>query len=116
MRLRTCTMVLLTYVFVGFVSAQQLIIQENDDGFCAVDGQIMTSVAGYTGTGYADTDFGVGKSISWSVNAESEGLYYLQWRYGNGGDLVDRAARVLINGAAVEENLSFPRFILKGYS
>jgi hypothetical protein len=58
--------------------AQELIIQENELGFCNVDGNIMTSVQGYTGSGYADTDFGVGKSISWQINVPIAGIdiYY----------------------------------------
>ncbi len=49
-----------------------LFIQEDELGFSGVDGKVLpregsTSVAGYTGTGFADGDPGIGKSIGYSV-------------------------------------------------
>jgi hypothetical protein len=51
-----------------------VIIQEDTVGFDAVDGKIYprqgsTSITGYTGTGFADGDPGLGKTMSWSVQA-----------------------------------------------
>jgi hypothetical protein len=77
------------------LAAQDVIIQENETGFCSVDGAVMTSVAGYSGSGYADTDRGVGKSMSWNVKAASAGTVSIPWRYGNGGGSGDRPARPL---------------------
>ena len=88
--------------------ADQIIIQENQLGFCSVDGSIMTSVDGYTGEGYADTDRGVGKSISWSVSTPTAGTYHLRWRYGNGGGSGDRPARLLINSVVQIDTVNFP--------
>ena len=34
------------------VRAGEILIEENQIGFCAVDGQVLTSVEGYTGSGY----------------------------------------------------------------
>lgn len=85
-----------------------LIIQENEPGFCAVDGVVATSVAGYTGTGYADTDRGVGKSISWQIHAAAQGAYSLVWRYGNGGTVAPRNATLLINGRVIRDTIYFP--------
>src|SRR6187431_821783 len=56
------------------------IIQEDQPGFAAVDGKIYprqgsTNVVGYTGTGFADGDPGVGKTIAWSVKAETAGAF-----------------------------------------
>ena len=93
---------------VGILFAQELIIQENELGFCAVDGNIMTSVGGYTGSGYADTDFGVGKSISWQINVPTDGIYVIRWRYGCGGSSGDRNATLLINGVVVMDTIYFP--------
>ena len=59
--------------------AQEVIIQENETGFCSVDGGVLTSVSGYTGTGYADTDRGVGKSVSWYINVSAAGTYSIKW-------------------------------------
>lgn len=88
--------------------AQELIIQENEDGFCYIDGIVDTDLGGYTGDGYADTDRGVGKSISWSVFAEQSGEYFIRWRYSNGGGSGDRTARLLINSETAYDTLHFP--------
>jgi len=66
------------------------IIQEDQPGFAAVDGKVYprqgsTNVTGYTGTGFADGDPGLGKTIGWSVKAETAGTYMLVWRYAFGG-------------------------------
>ena len=79
------------------VFSQQLVIQENEEGFCYIDGIIDTDLGGYTGDGYADTDRGVGKSINWSVFAEQPGEYFVSWKYSNGGGSGDRPGRLLIN-------------------
>ncbi|MGC9364019.1 MAG: InlB B-repeat-containing protein [Fidelibacterota bacterium] len=95
-------------VFTGLSSAQELMIQENEPGFCAIDGSIETSVTGYTGDGYADTERGVGKSITWSVNAASAGIYSIKWRYANGGGSGDRPVRLLINHETALDTVNFP--------
>lgn len=110
--MRRCLKYLLILVFFisfgDYLTAQELIIQENETGFCAVDGTIQTSVSGYTGDGYADTDRGVGKSISWAVNAEQAGTYGITWRYGNGGGSGDRPATLLLNGVVALARVNFP--------
>ena len=91
------------------VRAGEILIEENQIGFCAVDGQVLTSVEGYTGSGYADTDIGPDHSGSWSVSAASAGVHALVWRYGNGGgDLGYRPGRLVLNGEVARESLSFP--------
>lgn len=99
-------MICLFFVYQAF--AQELIIQENEPGFCAIDGSIETSVDGYTGDGYADTDRGIGKSITWSVNAATAGTYFIQWRYANGGGSGDRPVRLLINHEIALDTVNFP--------
>ncbi|HVR21134.1 MAG TPA: hypothetical protein VMS65_15585, partial [Polyangiaceae bacterium] len=82
-------------------------IQEGELGFSAVDGLILplqgsTSITGYTGTGFADGDPGIGTAISWSVNAETAGVRSLVWRYAFGGAPENtRDAELLVNGAEV---------------
>ena len=84
-------------------------IQEDQPGFAAVDGKVLprqgsTTVTGYTGTGFADGDTGLGKAISWSVKAETAGTYALVWRYAFGGAAANlRDAKLLINGAAAAD-------------
>jgi pectate lyase len=90
------------------------IIQEDEPGFCAVDGKVLpregsTSIAGYTGGGFADPDPGAGTSISWSVQAATAGSYSLVWRYAFGGAATNlRDARLLINDVVVADPVSFP--------
>jgi pectate lyase len=71
--------------------------------------QGSTNVTGFTGTGFADGDSGIGKTMSWSVNAEQAGSYQLQWRYAFGGTATNlRDAELLVNGQSVEPALEFP--------
>ena len=82
------------------------IIQEDQPGFAAVDGKVYprqgsTNVIGYTGTGFADGDPGVGKTIAWSVKAEAAGTFKLIWRYAFGGQATNlRDAKLVINGVS----------------
>src|SRR5215471_7949869 len=85
------------------------IIQENENRFDAIEGTISTSVAGYTGLGFADSDPGIGKTISWSVKADAEGPYSLVFRYAFGGAPENvRDARLRINGQVAAEMVAFP--------
>ncbi len=90
-----------------------LVIQEDQPGFAAVDGKVYprqgsTSVTGFTGTGFADGDPGVGKTIAWSVKAEVAGTYRLVWRYAFGGLAANtRDAKLVINGVTVADNVTF---------
>ena len=91
-----------------------LIIQEDELGFSGVDGNVLprqgsTNVTGFTGTGFADGDSGIGKTMSWSVNAEQAGTYLVLWRYAFGGTATNlRDAELLVNGQTVEPALQFP--------
>jgi pectate lyase len=97
----------------GAVSPSGLIIQEDELGFSAVDGLVLprqgsTSVTGYTGSGFADGDAGVGKTISWSVNAAATGTHPLRWRYAFGGTASNlRDAALFINGVLVSASVPF---------
>jgi pectate lyase len=90
-----------------------LIIQEDQPGFAAVDGKVYprqgsTNVTGYTGTGFADGDPGMGKTIAWSVKAETAGAYRLVWRYAFGGLAANtRDAKLVINGVTVADTVTF---------
>lgn len=91
------------------LAQQEIIIQENELGFCSVDGTIATSVAGYTGKGYADTDLGVGKSISWEINVINSGYFSFVWRYAVSGSTQERNAKLLIDGNVAIDTIYFPR-------
>lgn len=90
-----------------------LVIQEDELGFSGVDGVVVpreasSNVTGYSGCGFLDGDSGVGKSMSWSVRAETAGTRALVWRYAFGGTETNlRDARVLVNGDVVESTLAF---------
>ena len=89
-----------------------IIIQEDQPGFSAVDGKIYprqgsTSITGFTGTGFADGDPGMGKTIAWSVKAETAGTYRLVWRYAFGGAAANtRDAKLAINGVTVADTVT----------
>jgi len=91
-----------------------IIIQEDQKGFDAVDGKILprqgsTTITGYTGTGFADGDTGLGKTISWSINVATAGTYQLAWRYAFGGAAANtRDARLVVNGVALDDTVTFP--------
>jgi pectate lyase len=90
-----------------------IIIQEDQPGFSAVDGKIYprqgsTSITGFTGAGFADGDPGIGKTIAWSVKAETAGTYRLVWRYAFGGAAANtRDAKLAINGVTVADTVTF---------
>jgi pectate lyase len=91
-----------------------LFIQEDELGFSGVEGKVLpregsTSITGYTGTGFADGDSGIGKSIGYSLNASAAGTVRLTWRYAFGGDAANlRDARLVVNGRVAAEIVPFP--------
>jgi poly(3-hydroxybutyrate) depolymerase len=88
----------------GGNTTTSITIQENTTGFCSVDGTVATSNAGYTGSGYADTNSATGAGISWSVNIPSAGTYTLKWRYASTSD---RPANLKVDGTIVTSNVAF---------
>ena len=103
----------LFFIIFGFsiLSAQPVQIQENEIGFCSVDGQIVTSsstISGWTGEGFADVDLGIGKSISWQITVAAEGDYNFQWQYACRNDGGDRDAKLLIDGKVAIDTVRFP--------
>ena len=59
-------------------------LQENLTGFCGVDGTIDSNHAGYTGTGFANSNNATNAGVRWRVNAAAAGNFTLQWRFANG--------------------------------
>lgn len=90
------------------------IIQEDELGFSGVDGLVLprqgsTSITGYTGSGFADSDSGIGKTMSWSVSAEAAGNVSLIWQYAFGGAADNiRDARLRVNGEIAVDPMVFP--------
>lgn len=89
------------------VPAGTIIIQENETGFCGLDGMVDTAEhPGYTGYGYCDTTNAVGSGINWRINAMTAGIHTFTWRYTNGS--TDRPARLLIDGTEAAAAFNFP--------
>jgi len=74
-------------------------IQENESGYCGVDGTVDTNNTGYTGSGFANTSNAAGTRILWSINANASGNYQLEYRYANGGGAA-RPGQLSINSGA----------------
>ncbi|AJQ92844.1 carbohydrate-binding protein [Gynuella sunshinyii] len=79
---------------------ESLIIQENEDGFCGLDGQIEKEHTGFTSMGYANTDNINGAEIRWSVNASEAGSYAVKIRYANRNNEA-RPGNFWVNGTVV---------------
>lgn len=87
--------------------AEATIIQENQAGFCGVEGTIDSNNAGYTGSGFANANNAVGAGIDWRINVTAGGTYGMTFRYANGGTS-DRTAQLLIDGSTVAASISMP--------
>ncbi|MBL3658796.1 glycosyl hydrolase [Fulvivirga sediminis] len=72
-------------------------IQENEAGFCGVDGTIDTDYA-YTGSGAANTTNEVGSGIDYKINFMADGTETLTIRYASA---TDRPGNILVNGSVV---------------
>jgi hypothetical protein len=80
-------------------------IQENEDGFCSVDGTVDSNNQGYSGDGFANTTNAENSGITWSANVSSSGVYTLTWRFANGGT-TDRTCDLRINDSTVKSGIS----------
>lgn len=78
-------------------------IQENHEGFCGVDGVLESSNAGYTGTGYANTDNAAGTTTRWQVAAPQAGSVHVTVRFAGTSN---RPAQLRVNGVDAA-NVSF---------
>lgn len=75
------------------------IIQEEQTGFCGVNGTVDSNNGGFTGSGFANTDNAVGNGVKWAINASSSSRYILSFRFANGGSS-NRNGSLLINGGS----------------
>ncbi|MBX2859518.1 MAG: carbohydrate-binding protein [Cellvibrionaceae bacterium] len=83
-----------------FVPPNILTLEENQDGFCSVDGAVENNNAGFTGEGFANTDNAPGTSIRWKIAVETPGEYSLRFRFANGGS-GDRPGDLTLNGEPI---------------
>jgi pectate lyase len=83
----------------------ELVLQENETGFCSVEGAIDNNHSGFTGSGFANTTNAAGSRIIWRVKAQVGDTYTLDWRYANGGD-TNRNATVYVGNE--QTDVTFP--------
>ena len=80
-------------------SNSSFIIQEEQPGFCSVDGTIDSNNSGYTGAGFANTNNAQGNGVNWAVHAANSTRYTLSFRFANGGTS-NRNGSLVINGGS----------------
>ncbi len=96
------------------LGTKETIIQEDTLGFSAIDGKVLpregtTTVTGFSGAGFADSDPGLAKGISWSVKSTRTGIAKITWRYAFGGAATNlRDGRLTVNGVVVADLVVFP--------
>jgi rhamnogalacturonan endolyase len=78
-------------------------LQENETGFCSVDGVIESDHSGYTGSGYANTENASGNGIDYKVNISASGNYTVEIRY---AATSDRPGKLIQNGSEVLSNIT----------
>src|SRR5690606_30891331 len=76
-----------------------------DVGQCAVEGVLESTNAGFTGSGYLNTDNTEGASIEWAMHVAEAGTYSLEFTYANPSG--DRPGNVLVDGADLANTVSF---------
>lgn len=74
-------------------------LQENETGFCSVEGTIDNNHPGYTGDGFANSNNAVGAGINWKLNIPVAGTCTLAWRFANGSG--SRAGKLLANNQEI---------------
>ncbi len=80
-------------------------LEENQTGFCAVNGTVDSNNAGFVGAGFANSTNSVGSGVDWLVNVKTAGTYSLKWRYAS---TTARPADLMVNGNILASNISFP--------
>src|SRR5690606_10969413 len=69
-------------------AATRVILEENYEGFCHIDGKVDNTYKGYNASGYAQVDQTENARIEWKVNVAKAGLYTLAWRYAAEGNAI----------------------------
>ncbi len=85
----------------------EVLIEEGDLGQCDIDGVVESTNAGFSGSGYLNSDNAAGAGLEWVVDVGQAGTYSLTFAYANGG-AEDRTADVLVGGASAASGVSFP--------
>ncbi len=88
------------YVNVSDGTIFDVAINENETGFCGLQGTIDSNHIGYEGAGFANSTNVVGAGIDWFIAVPSEGNYVFRWKYANGTSSA-RQANVIVDGAVL---------------
>ncbi len=94
-------------VVVASQGATSLTIQENELGFCGLDGTIDNNNPGYSGDGFANTPNESGTGVNYKISFFEDGTYPIIFRYANGGGS-NRPGKLLINGLTAIQTINFP--------
>ncbi|MCF8359382.1 MAG: T9SS type A sorting domain-containing protein [Prolixibacteraceae bacterium] len=69
---------------ISFEVGVSVTLQENGEGYCGfndISGTVDFNHAGYTGSGFCNTDNAGGAQIIWAVEFQETGSYTFEWRY-----------------------------------
>ncbi|MBN2166997.1 MAG: RICIN domain-containing protein [Marinilabiliaceae bacterium] len=80
-------------------------IQENETGFCGVDGTVDSNNNGFTGDGFANTLNSLGNGVDYKVTFGKAGNYTFTFRYASTSE---RPANLIVGGTIMASNISFP--------
>jgi len=80
------------------LATNELLIQENEGGFCSVQGSVDSNNGGYTGSGFANTENVSGATVVYSVNASYPTEAILDVRFATTSN---RSAGIRVNGTYV---------------
>ncbi|MBN2612433.1 MAG: family 43 glycosylhydrolase, partial [Bacteroidales bacterium] len=94
-------------VLVAGQGATSITIQENELGFCGLDGTIDNNNPGFSGDGFANTPNESGTGVNYKISFLEDGTYPFIFRYSNGGGS-DRPGKLLINGSTAIQTINFP--------
>lgn len=86
--------------------ATEVLIEEDELGFCFVDGVLETTNPGFSGTGYANSDITSGARVEWIIQVGETGTHALEFSFANGSG-AERPAALSINGEQRSTDVSF---------
>jgi hypothetical protein len=92
-----------TPVLCGSGTITSFTIQENETGFCSVDGTINNNQPGYTGDGFSNTANATGNGINWKIFGDA-GSYTFTWNHACPSD---RQGELFVNGVSVLGAITF---------
>ena len=86
-------------------NGSSITIEENETGFCGVDGSIDNDNSGFSGDGFANTDNASGNGVDYRISIGESGTYTFTFRYASSSD---RPARLLLDGSTWISSIDFP--------